>query len=150
MASVQTMQGERLLVKIETASGSGVFAHDCLINMDRSFNLDSDVNEVIIPDCDDPSLPGWKQRFKDGLSGDVSGAGQMHTPSVKAWNTWFGTDTSKNVRIELNGVSGANGGGYWAGAMKLKSFRVTGPRKNVTEVAVELVSHGALTWVDNP
>ncbi|RJP54319.1 MAG: hypothetical protein C4583_03070 [Anaerolineaceae bacterium] len=150
MTAVQTLQGEKLLVKIETSSGSGVFAHDCLINMERSFALDSELTETVIPDCDDPSLPGWKQRFKDGLSGDVAGAGQLHTPSVETWFNWFAVDTTKNVRIELNGVAGANGGGYWAGAMKLKSFRVTGPRKNISEVAVELVSHGALTWTDNP
>lgn len=150
MTAVKTLQGESLLIKIETAPSSGVFAHPCAINTDRSFTLDSEITERIIPDCDDPTLPGWKVRAKDGLSGDVSGAGMLNTPDVESWFNWFNGDIGKNVRVELNGVTGANGGGYWSGVMKLKRFSISGPRKDFAEASIDLVSHGVMTWTDNP
>lgn len=150
MTAVATLDGEKLGIKIETSPGSGIYAHDCMINSDRGIDFDSDLTEIVIPDCDDPSLPGWKQRFKDGKRGDVNGSGMFHTKTNEFWYNWYDSDATKNVRIELISVTGANGGGYWAGAMKLKRYAVTAPRKNASTVEVELVSHGNMSWVDNP
>jgi hypothetical protein len=150
MVAVKTLNGESLLIKIETAPGSGIFVHDCLINTDRSLSLEADVQDILVPDCDDPTLPGWKQRLKDGLSGEISGAGRMHTVSLKTWYTWFNGDAAKNVRVETNGVTGANGGGYVAGAFKLTAYSWTGTRKQLSDVEVTLQSHGPLVWVDLP
>lgn len=80
--------------------------------------------------------------------GDISGTGLLHTASLETWFNWWKTDTAKNVRAETNGVSGANGGGYIAGAFKLKSISVSGTRKDLAQVSVNLVSHGALAWTD--
>lgn len=149
MAEVKVLAGESLLIKIgDGGSPSENFVHDCLINLDRDLSLDADVTEKIVPDCDTPSNPGWKYRYKDGLMGDISGTGLLHTASLETWFNWWKTDTAKNVRAETNGVSGANGGGYIAGAFKLKSISVSGTRKDLAQVSVNLVSHGALAWTD--
>ena len=151
MTAVKTLQGEKLLIKIgDGATPTETFTHDCLINTDRGIAFEADVTEILVPDCDDPSLPGWKQRLKDGLSAEISGAGRVHTASLEAWHNWFNGDIQKNVRVETNGVTGANGGGYWQGAFKLTAWSVTGPRKNLADVAVTLQSHGAVTWTDLP
>ena len=148
MVAVKTLQGESLLIKIETAPGSGIYTHDCLINTDRGVTFESDVTEILVPDCDQPDLPGWKQILKDGLSAEIAGAGVMHTPSLEAWFNWFNGDISKNVRIETNGVTGANGGGYVQGAFKLTSYNWTGARKELSTVEVTLQSHGVCSWTD--
>jgi hypothetical protein len=149
MTAVKTLAGEKLLIKIgDGGSPTETFTHDCLINADRSAQMSSDVTDVIVPDCDDSTLPGWKYRFKDGLEVTVSGAGKMHTASLETWWNWFNSDTAKNVRIETNGITGANGGGYIAGAFKLTSFNWSGARKDFANTEVTLVSHGACAWTD--
>lgn len=149
MAAVKSLVGEKILIQIEDVLDSGVFAHDCLINADRGLDISSDVSEMVVPDCDDPSLPAFKEIFKDGISLAVSGGGVLHTSSVESWFNWMITDSYKNVRVKLD-TSGALGGGYIAMRMKLTGFSITGARKNNSTAEVSLMSHGVATWVDNP
>ena len=147
MTAVKTMVGEKLLIQIGDGGTPEVFAHDCLINLDRGIQNSADVTDVIVPDCDDPSAPAWKQVFKDGLQIQISGAGVLHTASLETWFNWMNSDTEKNVRIKFD-VSAANGGGHIAGAFKLTQFNVSGSRKNNSTVDVTLVSHGSCAWTD--
>lgn len=147
MTAVKTVVGEKLLIQIGNgATPVEVFSHDCLINLDRSFALTADATDVIVPDCDAPEQVGFKQRFIDGLSGDISGSGLLHTTSIKAWNDWLISAAGKNCRVNVN-VSNALGGGYWAASFKLQSFSISGPRKNLCTVDVQMVSDGVIAWV---
>jgi len=148
MAAVKTLVGHKLLIQIGDGATPEVFTHDCLINGDRGFTFSSDSSESVTPDCDDPTLPGWKELFKEALSLEVSGGGKLHTTSEEVWFNWFNSDTAKNVRIKKD-VTGALGGGYYSCAMKLTGFSVTSSRKETSEVDVTLQSHGTVTWVDN-
>lgn len=149
MALTKTLLGEKVLIQIGDGSGPPeVFAHDCLINLERGVQMSSETTEVIVPDCDDPSAAAWKEVFKDGLSIPVSGGGLLHTASIETWFTWWKVDTAKNVRINFN-TTGALGGGYIAVPMKLTSFNITGTRKNYATAEVTLMSHGAAAWTDN-
>lgn len=148
MADVKTLAGEKLLIQIGDGATPEVFSHDCLINLDRSFALTGDVSDQIVPDCDNPEAAAFKQRFIDGLSGDISGSGVLHTASVESWFAWLTSAAAKNVRVKLD-VAGALGGGYFAAAYKLSGMTLTGSRKLNSTVDVSLVSHGVITWVDN-
>lgn len=150
MAPVKHLAAAQLLIQIGDGADPETFAHDCLINTERGIAFTSDSNQTIIPDCTNPLDPAWKDVQKDGLAAQITGAGMLHTPSIKTWFNWFNSDDAKNIRILLNGVSLANGGGHWAGAFKLTAFEVTGPggRKEKSTVSVTLVSDGAITWVD--
>lgn len=148
MASPKTMSGRQLLVQIGDGDSPEVFAHDCLINTERGINFASETNRETLPDCDDPDAPGWSEVTVSSQSATITGAGRLHTPSVKEWFDWFVSGTSKNVRVLLNGVSLANGGGHWAGKFKLTAFEVTGPETGRAAVSVTLESDGAVTWVD--
>lgn len=148
MAPVKTLPGEKLLIQIgDGATPTEVFAHPCLINADRGVQISSDTTEIVVPDCDDPTLPAFKEILKDGISLQVSGGGVLHTSDLEAYFNWMIADTPKNVRIKFD-VSGALGGGYIAVAMKLTAFNVTGTRKNNSTVEITLMSHGVATWTD--
>jgi hypothetical protein len=150
MAQVKTLVGEKLLIMIgDGGTPTETFAHDCLVNADRGVDMSAETNEFVTPDCDNPSAPGWKEMFKDGLSISVSGGGVLHTPSTKTWFNWMNSDSAKNVRIKVD-VTGANGGGYISVPMKLTSFGIKGSRKQNSNVDVTLMSHGPAIWVDNP
>lgn len=147
MAAVKHLNGEQLLVQIGNGATPEVFVHDCLINTERGIVFSSNMSEVLIPDCDDSTLPGWIEREKDGLSAAVNGAGMLHTTSVETFWNWFKSKDTKNCRILVN-TTGANGGGYWAGAFHLSEFSVTGNRKEKATSSVSLMSDGEVTWVD--
>lgn len=144
---MKTLNGEQLLVQIESTPDSGVFAHDCLINTERGIAFSADMQEFIVPNCLAPEDPAWKETTKDGLMATVNGAGMVHTSSVEAWWDWFRGSATKNVRVKVN-VAGADGGGYWAGAFHLSAFDLSGVRKGKAEVSVTLVSSGVLAWTD--
>jgi len=149
MAQVKTMVGEKLLILIgDGATPTEAFAHDCLINADRGVEFSAETTDVVVPDCDSPSNPAWKELFKDGIQIKVSGGGVLHTASLEAWFNWMIADTSKNVRIKFD-VTGAMGGGYIAVPMKLTGLTIQGARKNNSTVDITLMSHGVATWTDN-
>lgn len=150
MAQVKTMTGEQLLVQIgDGATPTEAFAHDCLINTERGISWSASTVDTPVPDCDDPGAPAWITRDKSDVSGTVSGSGLLHTSSIEAWFDWIKSEDAKNCRILTNGVTGANGGGYWSGAFHLTEFAITGNRKELVTVSVTLALTGAATWTDN-
>lgn len=148
MTAVPRVTGSKLLVKIGDGQETETFAADCLINTSRGIQFQSDTNEFVMPDCDNPDDPAWKSVTKDGLSATISGAGMLYTASVSDWYDWFNGDDAKNIQFTLN-VPLASGGGYWAGAFKLTQFEVTSDgNKEQSTVSVTLVSDGAVSWTD--
>lgn len=144
---VKTMNGTQLLIQIGDGATPEVFAADCLINTERGIAFSADTNEFIVPDCNNPDDPAWKEVTKDGLSAQISGSGMLHTMSVEDWFAWFISKDTKNVRVKLNGVTLANGGGHWAGAFHCTAFEVTGNRNEKATCSTSLVSNGPVTWV---
>jgi hypothetical protein len=137
-----------LLVKIGDAASPEVFTPDCLINTSRGIQFQSDTNEFVMPDCDNPDDPAWKSVTKDGLSATISGAGMLYTASLSEWYTWFNGDDGKSILFSVN-VLLAAGGGYWEGSFKLTQFEVTSDgNKEQSTCNVTLVSDGAVTWND--
>lgn len=148
MATVASANGTKLLIQVSDGASPEVFSHDCLINSARGVVFAAETNEFIVPDCDSPDDPAWKEVTKDGLSATVSGAGILHTTTAKSlWYTWLAQAAVKNCRINLNVASGV-GGGYWAGEFHLTQFEITGDRNSKLEANITLVSNGALTWTD--
>lgn len=146
---VKTLAGEKCLIQIGNGATPELFTHPCMINGDRAFTMSADVTEINVIDCDDPTAPGFKEIYKDGMKIEVTGAGVLHTPDLKSWVLWSWVDVAKNVRIKFD-VAGALGGGYIAVPMKLITFGNNSPRKNNTNVDLSLHSHGTPVWVDNP
>lgn len=144
---VKTIPGEQLLVQIGDGADPEVFAHPCFINADRGIQLSAETTDIIVPDCDDLSLPAFKEILKDGLQLQITGAGVLDTRDFETWFEWMISDDAKNARVRLN-VAQADGGGYISGAFKLTALNLTGTRKNNTTVEVTLMSHGQLAWTD--
>lgn len=149
MTGVKTFNGSKLLIQIgDGGSPSETFAHDCLINTERGIQFSADTTDTVIPDCDNPDDPAWKEVSKDGLSATINGAGIAHSASLETWFNWFKGSATKNVRVKVD-VTAGNGGGYWAGAFHLTAFEVTGAsNKERATVSVTLVSSGTVAWTD--
>jgi hypothetical protein len=148
MALVKHMRGVKLLIKVGDGASPEVFTANCTINAARGINFEARTNEFNIPDCDDPDLMAWVAREKVSLSGDISGAGILNTPDAQTYFDWVSSADAQNVRVYLDGISAADGGGYWAGAYHCTQFNVTGDRGGKVEATITLQSDGAVTWTD--
>ena len=151
MAQANAISGKKVLVQIETTPGSGTFAHDCLINLDREIDFTADSADVIIPDCDPNANPVWRQKIINSLSAGISGAGTTHTTSVSTWFTWISTGVSKNIRYRID-TTGALGGGWFSGAFKLTQFKPASSdgTANPGSASITLENDGPVTWTAAP
>lgn len=148
MAQVPRVSGSKLLVQIGDGASPEVFAHDCLINTSRGLVLTAETGEAVMPDCDNPLGPQWKEVFKTALSATISGAGMLYTASIPEWVDWWDGNTTKNVRFSIV-VAGADGGGYLGGKFHLTQMEINADSQKETSTCnVTLVSSGALGWTD--
>lgn len=149
MAAVTHARGVRLLLKVgDGATPTETFTAKCSINAARGIAFDASTNDFNIPDCSDPDLIAWVAREKISLSASITGAGILNTPDTESFFVWWSSDDAKNCQVHLDGVTGANGGGYFSGAFHLTAFEVTGDRGGKMEFSCTLVSDGTITWTD--
>jgi hypothetical protein len=149
MALAKVVRGKSLLIKVsDGGSPTPVYAHPCLINAARGIVFTAESNQTRIPDCDDPELISWIKREKTALGATINGAGVLNTPDTQEYFDWWKSASPKVIRIELNGVSGANGGGYFAGSFHLTNFEITGDIGEYAQCSLSLESDGEITWTD--
>jgi hypothetical protein len=142
---VEVFNGEQLLIQLESAPGSGVFDHDCLINTTRGIKFSANVITSVIPTCETPEDPAWNSTEKDGLGAAIDGAGKVHLSSVTKWFNFFKNKDTINIKVKVNKVGGVT----WTGAYHCMQFDVSGTRKEKADAVVALVSDGEVTIADN-
>jgi len=148
MAAVKHMRGVKLLIKVGDGASPEQFTTYCSINSDRGISFTAQTNDFVVPDCADPDAMAWLVREKVSLSGDITGAGILNTPDTKAFFDWATSTDTRNVQVHLDGVSGANGGGYWQGAYHCTDFTVNGTQGDKAQCSISLASDGEVTWTD--
>jgi predicted secreted protein len=141
MTQPTTLKGTQLFIKIGDGGDPESFAHHCLINADRGITFRSNTNDVVVPDCDNPDDPAWRELVKDALSVGVTGAGTLDNKltTIQTYTTWVTSDDAKNLQVWLGTV------GYWSGAFKLTEFAITGARGNKAQVSLTLESDGVVS-----
>jgi hypothetical protein len=145
MAKPTTINASKLYISLGDGAPTEVFAAPCGLTT-RGMTLTKDLNDVTVPDCDDPDAPAWIERTVASLSGEVTGSGILATEAWPVWRNRYNATTSGNVRIGI-GVPLAQNGGWYAGKAHITSLAVTGDLGEKLQVAVTLVSDGAWTWV---
>lgn len=146
MATMQQMNGEKLVVQVGDGGSPETFEHKCMINTDRGIQFSSDTSDNLAVDCANPSNPAWVEREKDGLSATINGAGKVHTPNLQFFFDWWKGGDPKTVRVKAD-VGASAGGGYWQGKFHLTEFEITGTRKERSDFTCSLASTGELTWI---
>lgn len=148
MALAKVVRGKSLLIKVSDGAGTPVYAHPCLINAARGIVFTAESNQTRIPDCADPELISWIKREKTALGATINGAGVLNTTDTEVFFEWWKSTSAKVIRIELSGVTGANGGGYFSGSFHLTNFEITGDIGEYCQCSVSLESDGEITWTD--
>lgn len=135
MAKPTTIRFGRFLIKLATIAAPTVFTAPCGFTS-KSLVLSKNLEEITIPDCDNPDDPAWVGRDVSSLSASVSGDGVLAEESVQAWLTAFNSVEPVPVEIELLLSGGASV--TWTGRMHLANLTVGGEQGGRVTISVEM------------
>lgn len=99
MAQATTIKGGKVRVLLDLA-GSGTFTAPCGFSS-RSITFTKGLEEVTVPDCDDPDKVDWIGRDAVSLSIGVSGEGVLAVESGEDWLEAWESVESIAAKIEI-------------------------------------------------
>lgn len=143
MAITAIPVGSQLLVKVGDAASPEVFAHPCIINLDRAINISHTYEEDEIPDCDTPTNPHSIKREVRSIDVVITGSGKVNASDIDTYLDWAKDGTTKNVQAQ---VGPASSGRTITGAFYCQ-IEFTGQVKRYAECNITLTpaDTGALT-----
>lgn len=143
MALPTTLKGSKVRVLVGNGATPEVFGAPCGLN-ERGITFTKNLNEISIPDCDDPDLVNWLGREADTLSASISGQGLLAQEAEPTWWAWFSSSLSRNVRLEF--LNDANVRQFfYTGKFHLSSFEVSATRGERVTVTIAAQSDGTIT-----
>jgi len=99
MAQATTIRGGKVRVLLETET-PGEYAAPCGFTS-KSVTLTKGLEEVQVPDCDDPDKVDWVGRDAVSLSIGVSGEGVLAVESGETWLDAWESVESVGAKIEI-------------------------------------------------
>lgn len=99
MVKPTTIKSGKIRVKLGDGASPEVFTAPCGFTS-KSFVRNKTLNEVSVPDCDDPDAPAWTERDVAALSWSVTGQGVLAAEALETWDAFFDSTESRNVLIE--------------------------------------------------
>lgn len=123
MAKPVTTKGGLLRILLGSGAAPIVYAAPCGLTS-KSLTVSKGLEEVNIPDCDDPLAVDWIGRDATSLSMSVSGEGVLAEASVDTWLTAAESASSIPVKIELEFPTTT---WTWTGLMHVESAELGAP-----------------------
>ena len=120
MASATTIKSG--MVRVLLGSGSSPIVYSALCGFtQRSITLSKNLEEVNIPDCEDPDKTDWIGRDATSLSMAISGEGVLAEESVEEWTDAFESVNSVPVKVEIEFPTKTL---TWTGYMHVESMEM--------------------------
>ncbi|MBP0439585.1 phage tail tube protein [Tianweitania sediminis] len=146
MAQPVTTKGGKLRVMLGNDAEPIVYAAPCGFTS-RSLTLTKGLEEVLIPDCEDPDAVSWQGRDATSLSMAVSGEGVMAQESVETWLDAWEDVNSVPVRIELEFPAKTVA---WVGRMHIESIEAGGENGRRVTKSISMQSDGEMVRTVTP
>lgn len=145
MAQATTIRGGKIRVLLETET-PGVYGAPCGFTS-RSITFTKNLEEVVVPDCDDPDKVDWVGRDAVSLSISISGEGVLAAESVDVWDTAWQSVESVNAKIEYEFPDKTI---TWTGKVHVENLEDTGNNGQRATRNVSLQSDGEMTRTTTP
>lgn len=100
MATPVTVKSGKFRVLLGDSSSPITYTAPCGFTS-KSLNLSKNLEEIVLPDCDDPDAPFWVARDVASLTASITGEGVMAYESAETWMLAFEDTDSVPVRIEF-------------------------------------------------
>lgn len=133
MAKPVTTKGGLMRVLLGNTADPIVYTAPCGLTS-KSLTISKGLEEVNIPDCDDPTAIDWLGRDATSLSMSIEGEGVLAQAAVEAWADAAESADSLPVKIELEFPTTT---WTWTGFMHLESAQFGAP-SNTGRVTVNI------------
>lgn len=144
MGRPTTYSGSLVAIYLE-GSTPGVFVKPCGLTQHQA-TFTKNMNEVDVPDCDDPDLPAWTEREVSALDFSANGSGVLAAEAVQTWWDAFNSTEAILARVYIGKPDDIVNGHYWEGQVHVSQFEVGGTRGERANASVSIVSHGEMTF----
>ncbi|UXS49275.1 phage tail protein [Agrobacterium tumefaciens] len=146
MAQATTIKGGKIRVLLGNDADPIVYSAPCGFTQ-RSITLNKGLEEVNIPDCNDPDKVDWVGRDATSLSMAISGEGVLASESVDTWLEGFESIESIPVKVEWEFPAKTI---TWTGRMHIESMEVGANNGQRATNNVSLQSDGEMVRVTTP
>lgn len=113
----------------------------------KSMTINKALEEVMIPDCENPDKVDWVGRDATSLSISISGEGVLASESVDDWLDAAEDVDSVPVKVEWEFPAKTI---TWTGNMHVESFAAEAPNGRRVTTSVSMQSDGEMVRADNP
>lgn len=146
MAKATTIKGGKVRVLIGNDATPIVYTAPCGFTS-RSISLAKGLEEVNIPDCEDPDKIDWVGRDATSLSMGVSGEGVLAAESVETWLDAFDSLDAVPVKVEWEFPAKTI---TWTGSMHIETLESEAPNAQRATLTVSMQSDGEMVRVVTP
>jgi hypothetical protein len=143
MAKATTIKGGKFRVLVGNDATPIVYAAPCGFTQ-RSITLSKGLDEVNVPDCNDPDKIDWLGRDATSLSMSVSGEGVLAEESVETWLDAFDSIDSVPVKVEWEFPGKTI---TWTGTMHIESIEAGAANAGRATLNVSMQSDGEMVRV---
>lgn len=146
MAQATTIKGGKIRVLLGNDATPTAYASPCGFTQ-RSITLNKGLEEINVPDCEDPDKVDWVGRDATSLSMTISGEGVLAAESVDTWLEAFDSIDSVPVKVEWEFPAKTI---TWTGLMHIESMEVGANNGQRATNNVTLQSDGEMVRVSTP
>lgn len=140
MAKPTTTRGGKIRVMLGDDASPQVFSAPCGLSQ-RSITLSKGLNEVQIPDCDNPDEVTWTGRDASSLSIAISGEGVLAAESIVTWVEAWEDVESVDVRVEVEFPVTTY---IWTGKMHVETLEIGANNGERATISVSMQSDGEM------
>ena len=143
MAKPVTVKFGKFFVRLSDGETPPNFVAPCGFTS-KSFTRNKTMNEVQVPDCDDPDAAAWSERDVQSMSATVNGSGVLAKSAVPVWEEVLASTDSIECEVEMEYPDG--GSDVYTGLFHVESFEITGALGERVQVSVTMQSDGEITY----
>lgn len=143
MAQATTIKSGKFRVLLGEGSAPITYSAPCGFTQ-RSLTLTKGLEEINVPDCDDPDKIDWVGRDATSLSMAVNGEGVLAAESVEKWVDAFHDTDAVPARIELEFPAVTI---TWTGLMHVETLEMGAANAQRATLNVSMQSDGEMVKV---
>lgn len=140
MAKPVTTKGGKLRVLLGNSADPIVYTAPCGFTS-KSLTISKALEEVSIPDCDDPDAVDWLGRDVTSLSMSITGEGVLAQASVDTWMDAVESVEPTPVKVELEFPTTT---WTWTGLMHVESAELGAPNGRRVTGNISMQSDGEM------
>ena len=143
MAKPETVKFGKVVVSLaKFGTGTG-FGSPCGLTQ-KSFVRNKSLNDVAVPDCDDPDAPAWSERDVASMSATISGSGVLAKSAIPDWEAALADTDSVACQVEV--IYANNDIDVYLGNFHVESFEITASLGERAQVSVTMQSDGVVSY----